>query len=200
MRCHYPNCDLFLIRLWPYKYSTDSKLAYKFAVHVFFVIFEPSKKKPGPFCGAIVILRMVCPVVKCGVWTVRGPELTWIVFQVGQHPWIGPGQPQKLAQGCGSETTSQATGTHSAALHTRESVQIAHRQAVWWGFPRSGWESRGWSTVKGNILFHLLLHRGVLEWKVHCSTHKIWFCMSASGRHVAAPFQSEELTPISTQC
>lgn len=39
------------------------------------------------------------------------------------------------ATGAGSrlwlkETTSQATGTHSAALHTREAVQIAHRQAL----------------------------------------------------------------------
>lgn len=59
-----------------------------------------------------------------------GLELTWIVFQVGQQPRAGPGQPQELAQGCGSQTTSQATGTHSASLHTRESVQIVYRQAL----------------------------------------------------------------------
>lgn len=39
------------------------------------------------------------------------------------------------ATGAGSrlwltETTSQATRTHSAALHIRELVQIAHRQAL----------------------------------------------------------------------
>lgn len=29
-----------------------------------------------------------------------------------------------------TEATSQATGTHRAALHTRESVQTAHRRAL----------------------------------------------------------------------
>lgn len=29
-----------------------------------------------------------------------------------------------------TETTSQAMGTHSASLHTRDSVQIVHRQAL----------------------------------------------------------------------
>lgn len=35
------------------------------------------------------------------VWSVRGPELSWIVFQVGQ-PLSLVGQPQELAQGCGT--------------------------------------------------------------------------------------------------
>lgn len=47
----------------------------------------------------------------------------------GRPSWAG------AATGAGSrlwftETTSQATGTHSAALHTRELVQTAHRQSL----------------------------------------------------------------------
>lgn len=78
------------------------------------------------------------------------------MFQVGQHPRAGPGR-DGTATGVGSrlwltETTSQAMGTHIAAMLTEESVQIAHRHTdVSWGFPRLDWESRGISAMQGNI-------------------------------------------------
>lgn len=131
----------------------------------------------------MVKLRIVCPVVKCGVWTVRSPELTWIVFQVGQHPWVGSGQPQELAQGCGSQRQQVRPQGHTVLLCTPGNLSKLHTGKLSDGvFQGQVGESRGRSTVKGNILFHLLLHRGVLEWKVHCFTHEIWFYMSASGR------------------
>lgn len=173
MKCHYLFSNHFLI--CPRNHSSlkvyeDSILASKkCSICLLCYFWRTQKEAVEGFCGEIAKLRTVCPVVKCGVWTVRGPELTWIMFQVGLGCAVA-------AAGAGSrlwfaETTSQATGTHSVALHTGESVQTTLAASdVWWGFPRSGWNSRSWITVNGNILSYLLLSEG--DWEYKCSLFK----------------------------
>lgn len=64
------------------------------------------------------------------VWSVRGPVLSWIVFQVGQPLGL-----VGATAGVGSmlwlpETTIQANWDASAALHSGETVQTAPRHSL----------------------------------------------------------------------
>lgn len=100
-----------------YKYNLDSIPPYKFAGHVFFVILSCPKRSSRLFLQAWTILRLVCPVVKCGV-NCEGPRSD--LDSVSGRPT--PPSWARIATGAGSrlwlaETTSQATGTHCCPAH-----------------------------------------------------------------------------------
>lgn len=168
---------------------------------MFSLLFLSSLKRSNRhfFYRATAILRQVCPIVKCGVrvWTVRGPELTWIVFQVGQQPHVWPVQPQELAQGCGFQRQQVTAGGHTVQPCAPGNWSKLHTGHLWclMGFSKVGVESEGPQHWERNILFHLLSNRGFWNKKFIVPPMKFDFtCLP-----VAATFAAsiDALAPLS---
>lgn len=134
----------------------------------------------------------------CGVrvWTVRGPELTWIVFQVGQQAHVWPVQPRELAQAVAfRDNMSRQGDIQFSPAH--QGIGPNCMQAIWclMGFSKVGVESEGPEHWERNILFHLLSNRGFWNKKFIVPPMKFDFtCLP-----VAATFAAsiDALAPLS---
>lgn len=129
--------------------------------------------KAGFFFTTMVTLRHI---LSNSVWSVRGPVLSWIVFQVGQ-----PLSLVGAAAGVGSrlwliETTIQANWDvqcNSALQGNGPNCRQAVTDEAFQGYVGV------WAPWKKDAFFFSLIW--VLEWKALCYTHEIWFHMWDSG-------------------